>query len=194
MENKKGLLVIISAPSGGGKDAVTNALVREFPGSYKFITTTTRLPRPGNKEGVDYHFISKENFEDQIKQGEFLEHNFYNGYYYGTPRKALESALEKDPIIFLIVETNGKKNIDKAGIANFSIFFLPENEGVLKERIEKRGGLSPAQIEERLENARREIKESKTYDLNIVNRQGKIEETIAQAAAAIRARLGRAEY
>jgi len=191
MQNKKGLLVIISAPSGGGKDAVANALVKEFPGSYKFITTTTRSPRPGNKEGVDYHFIGKENFEEQIKQSQFLEYNFYNGNYYGTPRKTLESALENDPIIFLIVETNGKRNIDKAGIANFSIFFLPENEGVLKERIEKRGGLSPAQIEERLENARREIKESAIYDLRIINKQGKIEETIAEAAAAVRARLGR---
>jgi guanylate kinase len=191
MENKKGLLVIISAPSGGGKDAVTNALVHEFPGSYKFITTTTRLPRPGNKEGVDYNFISKEDFEKLINQGEFLEYNFYNGYYYGTPRKALESALENDLIIFLIVETNGKRNIDKAGIANYSIFFLPENEDVLRARIEKRGGLSPAQIEERLENARREIKESEIYDLTIVNKQGKIEETIALAAAAIRARLDR---
>jgi len=192
MQNTNGLLVIISAPSGGGKDAVTNALVREFPGSYKFITTTTRPPRPGNKEGVDYHFISREDFEKQIKQDQFLEYNFYNGCYYGTPKNGLGEALMNHELIFLIVETNGKKNIDKAGIANFSIFFLPENEDTLRARMEKRGGLSPAQIEERLENARREIKESEIYDLRIINKQGKIEETIAQAAAAIRARLDQA--
>lgn len=182
----KGKLVIISSPSGGGKDAVINALLKIFPNSARLVTTTSRPPRPGNKEGADYFFISKADFESKIKQDDFWEHNIYSGNYYGIEKTRLGESLKKYNLVFTQIEVNGKHNLDKKGIEHVAIYLLPENPDVLRERIRRRGGLNEAQIEERLKIAQKEIEESVDYDYRIVNVQGKLEETVQKVAEIIR--------
>ncbi len=182
---KKGLLVIISAPSGNGKDTVIEALLKIIPNSTRFITTTSRPPRPGNQEGVDYYFISKEEFENKIKNNEFLEYNFYAGNYYGTEKKRLEEMLSNHSVVFSAIEVNGKHNLDKAKVKNLSIFLLPDSLEILKNRIRQRGGVSEEIIEERMKTAKYEIENSLDYDYRIVNENGKLDETIDKLAKII---------
>jgi len=173
-----GLLVIISSPSGGGKDSVIRGLIEKIPNSIKFLTTTTRPPRPGEKNDIDYHFVSREDFEKMIKNNELIEYNVYADNYYGTEKTRLDELLNNNSVVFSNIEINGKRNFDKAGRENLSIFLLPESLEVLKQRIETRGGLTADIIEKRLETAKKEIAESDIYDYKIVNYQGKLDETI----------------
>ncbi len=179
------LLVIISSPSGGGKDSVINALLKRFPNSTRFVTTTSRPPRPGNVEGIDYYFISPEEFERKMTAGDFIEYNNYAGNWYGTQKKHLQEAEAQFAIVFSQVEVNGKHNFDKAGIAHISIYLLPENLEVLRKRIEKRGGITADIITERLKIAEREMQESTDYDYRIVNYEGKLDETVDNIAKII---------
>jgi len=182
---KTGLLIIISSPSGNGKDAVINALLKIIPNSIRFVTTTSRLPRPGNKEGVDYYFITKEAFENKIKNNDFLEYNFYAGNYYGTEKKLLEKIMAENKIVFLNMEVNGRNNINKAGIKNLSIFLLPENLEILKNRIKARGGVSDEVIEERMKIAQEEISFAPSYNYQVINENGKLDQTVDKLAKII---------
>jgi guanylate kinase len=173
-----GLLVIISSPSGGGKDTVINELTKRIQGSTRLVTTTTRQPREGETDGVQYNFISEQEFKKRIENGEFLEHNRYAEHYYGSERKVLERTLSKNKVVFTLIEVNGKRNLDKAGIKNLSIFLVPESLEILKKRIIERGGVSPELIKERLETAERELKEAKSYDFQVVNKEGKLPQTV----------------
>ncbi|HRY36575.1 MAG TPA: guanylate kinase [Candidatus Magasanikbacteria bacterium] len=183
--NKQGLLVVISAPSGNGKDTVINALLKIIPDSVRLITTTSRPPRPGNIEGVDYYFISKEEFKNKIENNEFLEYNFYAENYYGTEKSVLEKNLAENKVVFLNMDVNGKHNLDKRRIKNLSIFLLPESLEILKNRIKLRGGVSDDLIEERMKIAQKEMEDSIDYDHRIINYDGKIEETIDKLAKII---------
>ncbi|HLD60760.1 MAG TPA: guanylate kinase [Patescibacteria group bacterium] len=185
----QGLLTIISSPSGGGKDAVINALLSRIPNSTRLVTTTTRPPRPGNQDGVDYHFITEKEFKQKIEQDAFVEYNFYAGNYYGTEKKWLEKTLSKYDLVLTQIEVNGKHNLDKANIPHLAIFLLPESLEVLRHRIEKRGGITSEVIAERLEIAKKEIEASKDYDHRITNYEGKLEETIDKIAEIIQAYL-----
>ena len=189
--SKTGLLIIISAPSGNGKDAVIEALLKIIPGSVRFITTTSRPPRPGNQEGMDYYFISKEEFENKIKNNDFLEYNFYADNYYGTEKNILKKFLEKNKIVFLNIDVNGKHNLDKAKVKNLSIFLLPDSLEILKNRIRLRGGVSEELIEERIKIAQNEINNSSDYDYKVVNEDGKLTETIDKLAKIINSELVR---
>lgn len=184
-----GLLVVISSPSGGGKDSVINALLKRFPDSARFVTTTSRPPRPGNKEGVDYYFISPEDFQNKIKNNEFIEYNFYAENYYGTEKSRLEDALKKHSLVLTQIEVNGKHNLDKAHIPHLSIFLVPENLNQLANRIRHRGGLTETAITERLAIATAEIKASADYNYKIVNAEGHLRETIDKIAEIIQKRL-----
>src|SRR3989338_6733672 len=139
MNPHPGLLVIISSPSGGGKDVVINALLKRFPNSTRLVTTTARPPRPGNQEGKDYYFISAAEFNNKIAGGDFVEYNNYAGNFYGTEKKHLAEALKKYDLVLTQIEVNGKHHLDVAGIPHLSIYLLPENENILRARIEKRG-------------------------------------------------------
>lgn len=186
---KKQLLVIISSPSGGGKDSVINALIKKLPHSTRLITTTTRSPRPGNQEGVDYYFISQKKFEAKLANGDFLEYNFYAGNYYGEEKKELERCFKNYDIVFSQIDVTGKHALDRLGMSNLSIFLVPESLESLRTRIEKRGGITPEVIAERLAIAKREIKESADYDYRLVNVDGKLEQTIEKIAKIITSRL-----
>lgn len=185
----KGLLVIISSPSGGGKDSVIRGLLDKIPNSVRFLTTTTRPMRSGEQNGVDYHFVSRENFEEMIKNDELIEYNIYADNYYGTEKKRMKEMLDKYAVVFSNIEVNGKKNFDKSGWKNLSIFLLPESLEVLRRRIEARGGLTPEIIQKRLETAEKEIAESDIYDYKIINAEGKLNEAVEQAEKTIKKHL-----
>ncbi len=186
-----GLLVIISSPSGGGKDSVIRALLNKIPNSARFLTTTTRPPRPGEQNGFDYNFISREEFEKLINNDELIEYNKYADNYYGTEKDRMQEMLNKFDVVFSNIEINGKKNFDKSGWANISIFLLPENLEVLKNRIIKRGGLTPEIIEKRLETAKKEMAESNIYDYSIVNTEGQLDKTVEEAENIIKNALNK---
>ena len=185
-DSKKGLLVIISSPSGGGKDSVMNAVLKTIPNSARLITTTSRTPRKNQTDGVDYHFITPENFKEKIENNEFVEYNFYADNYYGVEKKELEKTLENHDLVLTQIEVNGKHNFDKQGIPHISIFLLPESIETLQKRVEKRGGISPELIKERMDTAKSEIKKSSDYDYKVINYEGKLAETIKKITEIIK--------
>ncbi len=162
-----GLLFVISAPSGGGKDAVIAKLLKLIPNSGRLITTTSRAPRPGERDGVNYNFISTAEFKKKIANDELVEHNFYAENYYGAEKNILEKFLASNDVVFSTTEVNGKHNFDKLKIPNIGIFLLPESLEILKNRIERRGGTSPESVKERLRLATNEIEEAKATKNNL---------------------------
>ncbi|MEK7680469.1 MAG: hypothetical protein AAB348_00240 [Patescibacteria group bacterium] len=180
-----GLFVIISSPTGGGKDAAINNLLKIFHGSVRLVTTTTRAPRPSDKEDTAYNFISREEFENKIKEGYFLEHNNCVGNYYGTPKEKLKNLLEKHRLVLTNLDVNGKKAMDKAGVEHLSVFLLPENIDTLKKRVSKRGGMTKEMINDRIALAQKEVKQAEIYDFKIINYEGKLDETIKKIAEII---------
>ena len=178
-------MIIISSPSGGGKDAVIRALLKIYPNSARLVTTTTRPMRKGDENGKDYYFLNATEFKNKIDNNEFLEYNFYSGNYYGTEKEKLEKTLKNHPIVFTNIDVNGKIGFDKAKINNFSIFLLPENEEILRQRIIKRGGTNKNDLEKRIELAKKEVKLAKKYDFCVLNKEGELENTILKVKEAI---------
>lgn len=185
MPDKNGLLVIISSPSGGGKDTVINALVKLLPNATRIITTTSRPPRPGEIEGVNYYFVTAEEFKRRLVADAFLEYNIYADNYYGQEKAVLNKCLSNFDIVFTQIDVTGKHALDKIKFPHLAIFLAPENIDVLRKRIEKRGGLDEATIEKRIEIAKKEIEESVDYQYHVVNYEGKLDETIAKIAEII---------
>ncbi len=181
-----GKLVIISSPSGGGKDTVIRSLIKMFPNSAKLVTSTTRLPRQEDQHGVTYYFIDQTTFKENIRQNKMVEHNFYSGNYYGVERSELENKLANFDLVFSQVDVNGKTSLTNAGFDNLSIFLLPSSLDDLKDRINRRGGVSVEGLNDRLETAKKEIEASKQYDFRIVNENDKLEETIEKVAKIIK--------
>lgn len=186
---KSGTLIIISSPSGGGKDAVIDRLLKIFPNSVRLITTTTRPPRPKDIIGVSYDFVSEKKFKNGLKNNEYLEHNFYNGHYYGISSRRLDDAMNNHDLVFTNIDVNGHKSAQNAGIKNISFFLLPDDLKNLRARIAGRGGLDENQINERLKTAQQEIARSDEYSFKIVNIQGKLDETVAKVAEIIKQKL-----
>ncbi len=184
-----GLLVLVSAPSGGGKNAVIRALLKRVPDATQLVTTTTRQRRSGEIHGKDYYFISRDAFEKKISNGELVEWNEYAKNLYGTEWKELRERRARYSVVLSQAEVNGKKNLDRLHIPHLSFFLLPENFDVLKRRIRARGGVSEAVLDRRLAIARNEIEASEAYDYRIANKEGKMIETVAEIEGIIRERL-----
>ncbi len=184
-----GLLVIISSTVGGGKDSVIRGLLNIFPEAARLVTTTTRAPRPGEIDGIDYHFISVTDFLSLVEKNQFVEHNFLANNYYGIQKIHLEEMLERHPIVLVQADVNGKHNLDRLHIPHLSVFLLPENIDILRSRAAARGGMTPEMIEERVQIGLKEIEAAKDYTYSLVNYQGKLAETIENIAKNIQNRL-----
>lgn len=166
---KKGLLFVISAPSGAGKTTVCREFMNLGLDVSYAVSTTTRSPREGEKNGVDYFFVSREQFQDMIKNGDFLEYANVYKEFYGTSKKAVSDLLEKGIDVLVDIDTQGAAQIRKIMPDSVHIFVLPPSINTLKQRLNSRGKDSEEVIMHRLSKAREEIKESLLYSYVVVN-------------------------
>jgi guanylate kinase len=178
-----GKLIVITGPSGVGKGTIVRALLESHPDLCLSISATTRQPRPGEVEGVDYYFFSRTQFETAIASREFLEWAEYAGNYYGTPRTQVEAQLALGNSIVLEIEVVGAKKIASIFPAALRIFILPPSLNELEQRIRNRGTNSEESIARRMAIARAEIESSKEFDFTIIN--DNLERAIAEIEAII---------
>lgn len=167
--NKKGMLVILSAPSGCGKDTVFKALCKRRNDIVESVSATTRAPRDGEVDGVNYYFKTVGEFEKMIANNGLLEYAKYNNCYYGTPVDGVQNAVDAGKVCFLIIEVQGAKSIMKMCPDAVSIFLLPPSMEVLEHRLRKRETNSPDDIKNRIDIAESEIKIAPLYKYNVVN-------------------------
>ena len=165
----KGSALIISGPSGSGKDTILKKVFEKMPELKFSISTITRDMRPGEVEGEKYNFISREEFEDRLSRNMFLEHNVFVGNYYGTPREPVDFVLENGGEIIIEVDVNGAANIRKNLEKTVSIFIMPPSFEVLKARLSGRGTDSEEMVNKRLNEALAEIARADEYDYIVVN-------------------------
>ena len=166
-----GKVIVVVAPSGSGKTTIAHLLLRDIPQLKFSVSATTRSPRKGETDGVDYHFLSKEEFQQHIEKGDFLEwEEFYNGKRYGTLRSEIDKQLKKGYFILFDVEVKGAVNIKKAfGERCLSIFIKPPSMEELQNRLLKRGSEDDKTLAERLERAKMELGYEKQFDVSVVN-------------------------
>ena len=165
---KKGLLFVLSAPAGTGKTTLVQRLVEEYPCVVASISSTTRKPRPDEIPGVHYNFLTVQEFEKKIEQGEFLEHVQLYGHYYGTSREVVEKSLNEGKHVFLVIDTQGAKKL-RGDVDAIFVFLKPPSWEELKERLSFRQTEPKEVIEERLEWAKKELLAERYYDYSIVN-------------------------
>lgn len=165
----KGLLVVLSAPSGGGKDTVLAELKKRDLNMKQSVSATTRAPREGEVDGVDYIFISSDEFKTKIGEGYFLEYVNYGSNWYGTPRKAVEKLIDDGYNVILKIEVEGAGNIKKVYPDAVSIFISPPGFDVLKARLKARGTETEQEFSGRVEIAKREYTRACEYDYVVIN-------------------------
>ena len=167
---KKGKLIVVSGPSGVGKDTVVSEYLKLHPEDVLSVSMTSRPKRDYEVDGVHYYFKTKEGFEEEIEKGNLLEYALYNGNYYGTPKSEVLKRLEDGINVILVIEVQGARNIkNMLGDDALLIFVLPPSIEELRERLINRGTDSLEVINERLEIAEREIRENTFYDYKIIN-------------------------
>jgi len=171
LSKNRGNILILVAPSGGGKSTIANRLLKDFDNIRFSVSATTRKPRPGETDGREYYFLSEDQFRKGIKDGEFLEwEEFYNGILYGTLRTDVEEKRKEGYFILLDIDVLGAANIKKIyGDAAFSIFLMPPSLEELQNRLEKRQTESKSSLETRLNRAKEEMKYADKFDKIIVN-------------------------
>jgi len=167
-----GSLVVLSGPSGSGKTSIAREVCKRIglDKTMFSISSTTRPPREGEKDGVDYYFISKEEFLEDIEKGYFLEWAEVHGNYYGTSKKPIEKAMKEGKIVFLDIDVQGFENIKKIYPHILtSVFITTKNKQVLIERLKKRGTETEESLKIRLINALGEMKKIDEYEFLIIN-------------------------
>ncbi len=184
-----GILFVVSAPSGAGKSTLLNAL-RQTPDFIYSVSCTTRVPRPGEIEGEDYHFVSMEEFERRLAAGEFLEYARVHDNYYGTLRGAVIEQLRAGVDVLIDIDVQGARQIRSDGHAEIhtsvaDIFIMPPSLDELRRRLTKRGTETPEQIEIRLRNAAAEMEVWRDYRYTIIS--GSVEEDLQKFRAIMRA-------
>ena len=183
MLNRKGLLLVVSGPSGAGKGTICKALLNKNDQIKLSVSATTRKPRNGEVHGVNYFFIEKEEFTKMIENGEFLEYAHIYDNFYGTPKAAIIECLEKGQDVILEIEMQGARQIKEVYPEGVFIFVLPPSLEELKSRIVGRGTETQEEIEKRFSCAFEEINQIVNYDYFIVNED--IEKSVSDVEAII---------
>ena len=168
---KKGLMIVVSGPAGSGKGTVNGQLISSDEYVYS-VSATTRAPRPGEVNGVNYHFITKEDFRERIERGEMLEYTSYCDNYYGTPLKEALEVLESGRNLILEIEVEGAMNVKRLYPEAVLIMLLPPSFAVQESRLRGRGTETEDVIQKRLERTREEVPLVDRYDYVVYNRDG----------------------
>jgi len=187
--SRSGILFVLSAPSGAGKSTLCNGLKRDADFVYS-VSCTTRPPRPGEREGIDYYFLTRADFEQRIAAGEFLEYAPVHGNYYGTLRETVLKNLQAGTDVLIDIDTQGAAMIRSCSHPEIrdalaDVFLMPADLDELRRRLAKRGTETPEQVELRLKNAAREMREWQRYRYTLFT--GSIEEDLAGFRAIMRA-------
>ena len=178
---ERGNLIIVSGPSGSGKSAIAAGVLGSLPDLRFSVSYTTRAPRGQECSGVEYHFVSRECFEELIRRGEFLEWASVYGNLYGTARKAVDESLDSGRDVLLDIDVQGARIVRTECPGATGVFIMPPSYGVLRERLEQRKLDKDYVIEQRLRTACNEIRLYADYDYLIINRH------LSEAVAALKA-------
>ena len=181
------LLVVISGPSGVGKDAAIAELKSRDKPWHFVVTATTRAPRPGEQDGVDYIFLDTDSFQEMREQGQLLESAEYAGRWYGVPRSQVQNALAAGKDVFLKIEVQGADTIRQLAPGALFIFLAPASLEELAGRLAQRRTEDAQETERRLQIARQELAQVDRYDYRVINRDGGLEQAVAEIEAIITA-------
>lgn len=177
----KGKSFIISGPSGVGKSTVLNALLDRRPDIYFSISATTREPRPGEVDGIHYHFIEVDKFREWIAADRFLEYAEYVGNFYGTPKQFVDAAMDEGKDVILDIEVQGALQVTGKRPDTVRIFIAPPSWSELERRLTERGTDSPEKVQKRLVRAKVEFQTAYTYDYFVIN--DTVEKAVAELDA-----------
>jgi len=197
-EARRGLLFIVSAPSGTGKTTLVERLVQELPNLHMSRSYTSRPARAGERNGVDYNFISREQFEAMVRDGAFLEWADVFGNCYGTSAADTDALLARGGDVVLVIDVQGARQVRRRGIETIGIFVLPPSAAVLEQRLRGRSKDSDEQVRRRLETACREVGEFAQYEHVVVNDEletaaGRIGAIVLAERTRVKCMRGRAE-
>jgi guanylate kinase len=187
----RGILFVISSPSGGGKGTLIRRLLDRVPGVSYSVSWTTRGPRAGEVDGVNYHFVTPEEFGRMRERGGFLEWAVVHGHLYGTARSVVEQELNEGHDIILEIDVQGAAAVRAALSSVASVFILPPSFEVLRARLSKRMTERPEELELRLRNARGEVEQYRHFDYLVLNDE--VERAAAQLASIVWAERARRE-
>ena len=183
---RRGLLIVVSGPAGSGKGTVNSQLVAT--GDFVFsVSATTRAPRPGEVNGINYHFIDREEFQRRIDENGFLEYTTYCDNFYGTPLKEAMAVLESGKNLILEIECDGEKNVKRIFPDAVLIMLIPPTFAIQEERLRGRGTETEEVIRKRLEKAKREIEQIDAYDYIVYNYNGGAAVAVDDIKAIVRA-------
>jgi len=186
----RGVPIVISGPAGAGKTVVADAVAAKAPWLAVSVSATSRPRRPGERDGEDYHFLSREEFQRRLDRGDLLEHTEHIGNYYGTLREAVEKELDAGRDVLLTLDIRGGDAIRAAFADSILVFLLPPSMDVLEERLRERKRDPESEILHRLEIAERELRSAGRYDYLVIN--DVLEEAVSDVLAIARAsRLSR---
>jgi len=170
MIENNGVVLVLSGPSGAGKSSLINKIAEDIGAYYFSISTTTRPMREGEEDGIHYHFVSKEEFVQDIEDDNFLEHATVHGNYYGTSLKPVRKALSEGKLVIFDIDVQGNMAVkNRLGDITTSVFITPPTLSELKRRLENRSTDSQEVIDGRVQMARREIQRTSEYDYLVVN-------------------------
>ncbi len=180
------LLIVLSGPSGVGKDAILTEL-KKLPGNYLFtVTATTRKIRPGENNGIDYIFLSAKKFKEAINAKEFIEWSEVYGNFYGVPRDQIDEALADGKNAIVKIDVQGAKTIKQLKLPAIFIFISPPSQSELRDRLKRRMTETPEALELRLDTAISEMAESIWFDYEVINHTGQLRHTAEQISNIIK--------
>jgi len=180
---------VITGPSGVGKGTLIRGLLERMPELELSVSATTRDPRPGEEHGVDYHFLTPEQFEARVRAGDFVEHARYSGNRYGTLRSELERRLAEGAGVVLEIEVQGARQVRAAMPDSVAVFIAPPSREALRARLVGRGTDSSEQVDERLKTAENELEAQPEFAHVVVN--DRLEQAIDELVSIVRAEMGR---